>query len=202
MLFLALVLASQLSAAAPDSIPIAAARQKSAGQTVTVTGLVTVPSGRFRSSSGDEGFAIQDQTGGIWISTKTNPNLRLQQKVRVKGKLATAAKKLQIVADSIEPQQGTELRVATGSVGMATLGFIVTVEGKITRSVADGEYGHKLYLDDGSGETQIFVNKTTDIDPAQFPVGETIRVTGFGTQYEAPYELEPRSRADILKIRR
>lgn len=30
---------------------------------MTVEGLVTVPSGDFRSSSGDEGFALQDQTG-------------------------------------------------------------------------------------------------------------------------------------------
>ena len=191
-----------MSAAASDSIPIAAARQTPIGRTVTVTGLVTVPSGRFRSSSADEGFAIQDQTGGIWISTKTNPNLRLQQHVRVKGKLAAAAKKLQIVADSIEPQQGTEPRVATGSIGAATLGFIVTVEGRITRLVADGEYGHKVFLDDGSGEAQVFLNKTTDIDPKQFRAGETIRVTGFASQYEATYEVEPRSRADISKIRR
>src|ERR1700750_3519055 len=60
------------AAAGPNYIPIVTARVQAQGTTVAVMGLVTVPSGNFRSSSEDEGFAIQDQTAGIWISVKKN----------------------------------------------------------------------------------------------------------------------------------
>lgn len=156
---------------------------------VTVLGLVTVPSGAFSSSSDDQGFAIQDQTGGIWISVKKNPRLRLGQRVRVTGTLGTSAGKLQLVPTSnsgVEPLPGTQLRVATGQVGAATLGFVITIEGTVTDQgvVEDKPYGYKVFLDDGSGIAQVYLNRTTDIDPhaPHFKPGRKLRVTGFGNQ--------------------
>ena len=104
---------------------------------VTVEGLVTVPSGDFRSSSSDEGFAIQDQTGGIWVSLDKNLHLRLGERVRVSGTLGESQQKLQIATDpaGIERLPGTQLRVATGQVGQATLGYLVTVQGTVTQPV-------------------------------------------------------------------
>jgi hypothetical protein len=87
-------------------------------------GLVTVPSGDFRSSSEDEGFAIQDQTAGIWISVKKNLKFKVGQKVLVSGTLGQSFGKLQIVPNNladVEALPGVKLRVATGQVGMATL---------------------------------------------------------------------------------
>src|SRR6202035_1837945 len=71
------------SAAANDSHPIdiGAARQLPLGTVVTVEGSVTVPSGDFSSSSFDEGFAIQDHTGGIYVSVATNLGLTVRQRV-------------------------------------------------------------------------------------------------------------------------
>lgn len=182
---------------ATDAIPIAAARQRQAGETVTVLGLVTVPSARFRSPSDDNGFAVQDQTGGIWVSTKSDLRLREGQRVLVTGTLAVKARKLQIVPSNVQRLPGRELRVATGQVGPATLGFLITIEGRITRVVGDLPYGHKVFADDGSGETQVFLNASADFDAALFRPGRSIRVTGFASQYETTYELEPRSRRDV-----
>ena len=178
-----------------QTFPIAAARQRAAGDAVTVLGIVTVPSGRFRAAA-DEGFAIQDQTGGIWVSTKENLRLKQGQLVLVQGTLAQNAKKLQISAASVTPEKG-ELRVATGQVGAATLGWIITVEGTIRSITPDPPYGHKVFIDDGSGAVQVFINASTDIDATKLRAGRTIRVTGFGSQYETTYEVEPRSRADL-----
>lgn len=75
------------------------------------------------------------------------------------------------------------------------------MEGKITRVVDDGDYGTKVFLDDGSGEAQVFVNRATKIDVSDLQPGRTIRVTGFGSQYETTYEIEPRSRKDISMVR-
>lgn len=196
------LIACAASAAAPTYVPVAAARTIAAGEVVSVMGLVTVPSGRFRTSSDDEGFAIHDQTGGIWISTVTNRKLREGQRVLVTGTLGVKAAKIQIVAGDVQLLPGRDLRVATGRVSAATLGHIITVEGRITRVVADAPYGHKVFLDDGSGETQVFLNASTDIDPnaSHLQRGRSIRVTGFGNQYETTYEVEPRSRRDIRSI--
>lgn len=191
---------------APSWIPIAAARQRTVGATVSVLGTVTVPSGRFRSSSDDEGFAVQDATGGIWVSTRDDLHLKLGQLVAVTGVLQTKSGKLQIVpanraAVTLHP--GHELRVATGQIGAATAGRIITVEGTILAVTPDPPYGVKVSIDDGSGTVQVFLNASTDIDPnaRHFRAGRIIRVTGFSSQYETTYEIEPRSRADIKVIR-
>ncbi|HKP82761.1 MAG TPA: hypothetical protein VJT69_12105 [Pyrinomonadaceae bacterium] len=51
----------------PKTISIAEARSLPLGTIVTIDGVVTVPSGAFSSSTFDQGFAIQDRTGGIRI---------------------------------------------------------------------------------------------------------------------------------------
>lgn len=166
-------------------------------------GSVTVPSGDFRSSSGDEGFAIQDQTGGIWVSVAKNPRLKLGQTVEVTGTLGTSNGKLQLVpaeASAVIVRR-TGLRIATGQVGTATLGYLVTIEGTVTSQgvVEDLPYGYKVYLDDGSGPAQVYISTSTDIDPKarSLQPGKRLRVTGFGSQYDTAYEVEPRSRRDL-----
>lgn len=206
VLFIFLTTAGSLAEAAPAFVPIAAARQQAQGTSVTVEGLVTVPSGDFRSSSSDQGFAVQDQTGGIWVSLDKNPGLRLGQRVRVTGTLGESEEKLQIVTTPADIRRlpGQELRVATGQVGPATLGFLVTVEGTVTQAVEkDLPYGYKVFIDDGSGPAQIYLNASTDIDPLAplFKPGRKIRVTGFGNQYGTAYEVDPRSRRDIRPVR-
>jgi DNA/RNA endonuclease YhcR with UshA esterase domain len=203
VLFLAFLLAAPATTA-PGYIPIAAARQQAQGAKVTVVGLVTVPSGDFSSSSGDQGFAIQDQTAGIWVSVAKNLHLRLGQKVQVSGTLGTSAGKLQIASATVKPLAGKMLRVATGQVGAATLGYVITIEGTITAAgvTDDLPYGYKLWLDDGSGSAQVYLNKSTDIDPKApyLKAGRRLRVTGFGNQYETTYEVDPRSRRDLTPL--
>jgi len=70
------------------TISIGAARSLPLGTVVTIDGVVTVPSGAFSSSTFDQGFAIQDSTGGIYVSTAANLGFELRQQVRVTGTLA------------------------------------------------------------------------------------------------------------------
>ena len=74
----------------PKTISIAEARSLPLGTVVTVDGSVTVPSGAFSSSTGDQGFAIQDHTGGIYVSVADNLGFGLRQQVRVTGELANS----------------------------------------------------------------------------------------------------------------
>jgi DNA/RNA endonuclease YhcR with UshA esterase domain len=206
VLIAGLVTSSLALAAGPSYIPIAEAREQAQGTAVTVEGLVTVPSGDFRSSSEDNGFALQDQTGGIWVSLKENLHLRLGQRVRVSGTLGQSQEKLQIVTApaNVKALPGKELRVATGHVGAATLGFLITVEGALTEPVQkDAQYGYKVFIDDGTGPAQVYINRTTNIDPKApyLKPGRTIRVTGFGNQYGTTYEVDPRSQSDVRPAR-
>lgn len=74
-LFAALLLIGSALAGA-QTISIADARNKPLGTVVTVEGSVTVPSASFTSSTFDQGFAIQDATAGIYVSTTFDPASR------------------------------------------------------------------------------------------------------------------------------
>lgn len=188
-------------------ISIAEARRLSPGALVTIEGSVTVPSGTFRSSFSDEGFALQDGGSGIYVSMSTDPGLRVGQRVRVTGKLAEGSGLLRLIpsgAGAVRlrgrgPQVQPE-SVQTGKINETTEGRLVKVTGKITRPVVgDPPYGFRLFVDDGTGEIQIYVSTSAKIDLSSLQPGQRVSVTGIGGQYKDHYEIDPRFPADIEK---
>jgi hypothetical protein len=192
----------------PDAnrLPIAKVRQLSLGTSVTVEGSVTTRSGNFESSFFDKGFGLQDRSAGIYVSLQDDLGLVPGQQVRVSGTLQdsygllilvpTDPSKIKLEGDShkVQPQW-----FATGKIGEATEGRIVKVVGKITQSpVSDLPYGNKFFVNDGSGELQIFVNVQTGIDVSNLVLGQLVSVTGFSSQFETHYEIDPRSPRDIV----
>lgn len=183
----------------------AAARRLPTGTVVTVEGVVTVPSGTFKSSISDEGFAFQDRSGGFYVRMQTNLGLRLGQRVRVTGKLDENNELLALVpagADAIKvldrAAQVKPESMATGKINETTEGRLVKVTGKITRAVvADLPYGYRLFLDDGSGEIQVYVSASAQIDLSHLQPGQRVSATGLSGQYKDHYEVEPRFPADI-----
>src|SRR5262245_23215238 len=82
------------------------------GTDVTIEGSVTVASGTFGSSFSDEGFQVQDRTGGMYITMKTDLHLTLGQKVRLTGKLTETPLKFQIIEtdeNEVQVLSGTAL---------------------------------------------------------------------------------------------
>lgn len=190
-------------------ISIAAARSLPAGTVVIVEGSVTVPSGDFATSTFDQGFVIQDDTAGIYVSTTDNLNLSFHRRVRVTGEVADNGVGLLILlpaspadvetlpgASAVEPEP-----VATGDIGEATEGSLVEVTGTITRPIIDDlPFGYQVFIDDGSGEVQIFICASTGINPFTIPfmdVGARITAVGSSGQFLAQYEALPRHRGDI-----
>ena len=204
----ALFLAGQIAAGA-QTISIADARNLPPGTVVTVEGSVTVPSGSFTSSTFDQGFAIQDETAGIYVSTAFDSGLNFHHHVRVTGTLGDDGFGLLVLrpaseADVVKIPGATNIApatVSTGDVSEATEGLLVEVEGIITRGPTDDlPYGYSVFIDDGSGETQIFIPASTGVNPFNIPwvtVGNSIRVTGFSAQFLGQYEVLPRFRGDI-----
>src|SRR5689334_7173459 len=86
--YLVVILALALAArAGAEVISIAEARSLPAGTVVTVEGSVTVPSGTYASSTFDQGFGLQDDTGGIYVSTAQSSGLNIHRHVRVTGEV-------------------------------------------------------------------------------------------------------------------
>ena len=192
-------------------LSIAEARGLPLGTVVTVEGLVSTPSGAFESSHGDKGFGVQDSSAGIYVSLPIDigvaPGRRATPRVRVLGTLTNSFGLLMLVPTDAAAvtRRGSGRRVrpewaATGRVGKATEGRIIRVVGRITEGPAsDLPYGFKLFIDDGSGKTQIFVNVQTGIDVRGLSVGDLVSVTGFSGQFETQAEVEPRRPEDITR---
>jgi hypothetical protein len=189
-------------------VPIAEARRLPLGTLVTIEGSVIVPSGTFKASVADEGFAVQDRSGGIYVSMSTSLSLRLRQRVRLTGKLAESLGLLLIVpvdAKAVEVRgRGVDVKpeaVSMGRIGETTEGLLVKIRGVIQRDVvSDLPYGFRLFLKDESGEVQVFVSASTKIDPSGLQRGQGLTVTGFSGQYKDHYEVSPRFPADISLV--
>lgn len=208
LMVLALAVATRADALV---ISIADARDEPLGTVVTVEGWVTVPSGVFSSSTFDQGFGIQDETAGIYVSTADNPNLHLFRKVRVTGVLAddgfnqlvlrpaslAGVQKLPGAA-RVDPEEA-----ATGDIGEDTEGSLMKITGTVSRPIVnDLPFGYQVFVNDGSGETQIFIPASTGINPFTIPfiqLGARITAVGFSAQFLAQYEILPRHRLDLRR---
>ncbi|HEY1404490.1 MAG TPA: hypothetical protein VGB05_10215, partial [Pyrinomonadaceae bacterium] len=132
-----------------------------------------------------------------------------RQQVRVTGRLADSSGQLILVparASNVRARgRGMNIRaqpVSTGRISEATEGRLVQVSGRITKAVGnDLPYGHRVFINDGSGEVQAFVYASTGIDVSDLQPGQRIEVTGFGGQYDDHYEIIPRFRSDIRRTR-
>jgi uncharacterized protein YdeI (BOF family) len=197
--------ASYAAPSAATPISIAAARAMPLGSTITVKGTVTVPAGVFVSGTFDQGFAIQDKTGGIYVSVQTNLGLQLRDQVEVTGQLVEVFGVLNLVPASVadvkqkghgrpvEPEE-----VATGAISEATEGRLVVIAGTITQPVGnDLPYGYRLFVDDSSGEVQVFIYASTGIDVSGLQPGQAVVITAFSAQFDDHYEINPRIPGDI-----
>lgn len=201
----ALSLYAAVAAHATPVSSIAHARSLPLGSVVTVFGTATTPSGAFESSFFDKGFAIQDVTAGIYVSLQTDLSVAPRRLVRVTGTLQESFGLRILVPASASDVKlyGNGLGVLplwipTGAISEATEGLLVWSFGLVTRGPEnDLPYGYKLYINDGSGEVTIFVNTQTGIDLSGISAGQLVIVTGFSSQFDDHYEIDPRFPADL-----
>jgi DNA/RNA endonuclease YhcR with UshA esterase domain len=91
--------------------------------------------------------------------------------------------------------------VATGDVNEATEGTIVKITGTITQPIVnDLPFGFIIFVNDGSGEINVFVCASTGIDVSGLSPGQTIEVTGFSGQFADHFEVDPRTQDDIRVV--
>lgn len=202
LMVLAFVWPVQAVATPHHVVSVAKARTMPLGTVVTVAGTVTTPPGAFESSFFDKGFGLQDHSAGLYVSVAADPGFSLRTRVRVTGTLRASFGLLVLDPTTITVQgRGPAVRpkpLATGAVGESTEGRLVRVVATITQAPAsDLPYGYKFFVDDGSGELTIFVNTQTGIDLSGLAVGQVVVVTGFSSQFDTHYEIDPRFPSDI-----
>lgn len=201
---------SSSSSGGVEVITIADARALADGASATVEGFVTVAPGTFNSATGDQGFVIQDETGGVYVGLADLLTFPLDQKVRVTGKLSQVAQQTVLAASKADVSEVAGMTKAvmpvdtkTGDVKEPVEGELIRVAGKITQAVMDDSpYGMKVYIDDGSGEIQVFVHLVAGkpvIDTSMLMIDQSITVVGVGAQYEATYEVTPRKADDLTQ---
>jgi uncharacterized protein YdeI (BOF family) len=189
-------------------LPVSKARAESSGTVVTVEGTVSVAPGLFSSAMEDQGFAVQDASGGIYVKMAEKQAFGAGAQVRVTGTLGEENEMRILKA---EPAGVTVLKgnkkvapkkVKTGSVKESVEGLLIQVTGKLSTTLQDDSpYGYKLYIDDGSGEIQIYVHASAGFDKAALEglaADQQLQVVGFSGQYNAIYEVCPRTPADLV----
>ena len=198
------------AAAMPLALSINQVRQQPDGVEVSTTGIVIVPSGRFKSATLDQGFAIQDQTSGIYVSTDQDTALRVGDRVNIEGTLHDDGHGQRVVSlKHWQRQRGLPIKIAAqpASVQAAITeldGKLVTVQGSIVRTlVDDAPFGDRLWIEDDTGVVQIYIPRSTGIAPKKLSFlqpGYAIRVTGFSSQYDHNEEVIPRGFEDVSWI--
>jgi len=192
-------------------LTIAEARATPLDTVVTIEGTVTTPAVLFASSYDDQGFALQDRTAGIFVSfPNTNIGVKPSRHVEVTGVLKSPDGLLMIVPASVEdvkvkgndkPVQPTQVR--TGAVGEANQGLLVRASGKITEGpIDDLPFGHKFFIDDGSGPINVYVNVGTKVDVSRLTVGQRVVVTGFSSEFDGVPEIDIRGPQDLKRLAR
>ena len=169
------------------------------GSRVIVAGVVSVSSGTL-----DPGFALQDDSGGIYVSRATAA-IELGATVRVDGTLTAPDQRITIEPASIaitgQGRAPAPVEVKTTGAGPWTEGRLIAVRGKVTGDIVDDRpWGYKMYVDDGSGPLLVFIAASTGIDVTRYRAGQDLRVTGFSGRFGAHTELLPRSQSDIAIV--
>ena len=186
----------------PDQLStIAEARAGGNGWYGTIRGNVTVLPGTFAARS----FTIQDETGGLYIYPPYGaviPPLSLGDVVQVKGIISVYHGLLELsTVDYINwIDTGTvpdPLVTPTG--GLApTQGKLVQIQG--TALSMTGTTNKTILINDGSGQTSVYIYGLTGIDTSSFSFPMQMRVTGMSGAYDTP-QVNPRFQADIVDLR-
>lgn len=192
----------------PKLLPIAEARNVPLGTSVHVQGFVSMAPGTRFSSTGEVGFGVQDDTGGIYVSVTNLLDVPQNATVEVVGDLIDVSSELVLFSNytGVKRLEGDKVVipevVKTGDIGEPFEGRLVRITGAVSKAIVDEKpFGIKAFVDDGSGEVQIYVNFVNDtplIDTAKLVPGTMVQITGFTEQFESKYEISPRRGTDLV----
>ena len=200
----------------------------------TVEGWVTARSGSFEKSYENPGFQLSDETGGVFVLTARNLDFEQGDRVRVTGKpcIQAGTRAIRSARETelddkgpvvFAPRQIGQFEMRPPIAGSpevmnnwcncttpfsATEGLVITVRGTAVADLEqDKQYGYKLFLDDGTGVGQVFIDALSGIPVEELgrrllTEGNDLCVTGVVARFAGVgFELLPRTRKDFRKAR-
>ncbi|MDY0394648.1 DUF5689 domain-containing protein [Virgibacillus halophilus] len=181
------------------------ARALGVDQQVTVEGVVTTKTGLW----GAKAFYIQDVTGGIYVFTSKDFNVKPGDVVKISATTTTHDGEFELNdITSLEKTSTGELpkaQFASPSNLKDHLGELVTLEAvKITDLHQADNYGTTEFTavsNDGASTVVRLDNRTgTVFDDFPYQNGDMVSITGISSQFKDTYQLKPRSIKDFASI--
>lgn len=186
---------------------IAGARNQPDGETVQVSGIVSVVPGKLSSQY----FYIQDGKSGIQIYnySKSFPNLSVGDEIRVSGEMATISgerriKILQlsdiVILSTRPPPEPVKTKIA--NIAENFEGQYISVIGTVTKTSGSTFYIHGSVSggDPLQGEIQVSIREGTGIKKPRMSVGDKVQIAGILSQYGDSYRILPIAQSDVKII--
>lgn len=185
------------------SVPIATARAGSNGEVFGLEGQVIVTNNTWNNAPE---WAFQDASGGIAAFFLTDPPISLGDTVRMVATRGNFQNQEQMVAPiyyfdvvsagpPVEPITYTTGQVASG----VSEGWLIEIEGEVSGMPASCGTAYSVNLNDGSGVAVVRIEAATGINLCSLGIqnGDMLGVVGFSTQFQAGFQVKPRSVADL-----
>lgn len=180
-------------------LPISEARKQPKGTRVRVRGVVSVTPGIISKSY----FYVQDDTAGIQIYCyyKRFPNLKLGDFIEVTGEISESfgEKRIKIVNASDIIILGSRAPPAPKSVKIKNIanfeGMLVRVRGTVIKTS-----GNTFYIDDGTGEIKIVIQKLIGIKKPRLKKGDIVEIVGIVSKTKTGYRILPRYQKDFRLV--
>ncbi len=185
--------------------PIGTARAAGVGWSGSLCGNVIVTPGTFDART----FAIQDATGGMYVFKSSGgiPAMALGDVVQTTGTLTLYNGLLEMDPTTAIVNLGSGTVPAAQAISTAptvvnsTQGLLIQVTGTVTWGTnppaPDGTTNWTMYINDGSGQLPVYVDKETFIDMRSYISPTKLTITGFSSNYNRA-EIWPRYQTDIV----
>jgi DNA/RNA endonuclease YhcR with UshA esterase domain len=199
-------------------VPVAQAKARPVGSSVTVEGVVTTTLGEFTSTGATPigNLYVQDASGGIQVfGIPVSQGLVPGDSVRITGTLGTFSGEVQITTPGLTVTElGTGTvpapRLLTGAqfASRAGEGSLVRVNELTVTSVGSqtttsSSFNVGVTAPDGTTFT-VRVEGRTDLERTAFTVGQTYNITGISAAFTSGgvtvAQLKPRSTADVVRV--
>jgi RecJ-like exonuclease len=150
---------------------------------------------------GSKVFYIQDSSAGIQIyfSKEDFPQVKLGDEVSITGKVSEAQneKKINVSEKAdieVKGQKGAPVpqEIRTGDLEEKHEGQLAQISGEIAKTS-----GNVFYVDDGSGQAKVYINKNTNIEKPKMEKGDAVTIIGVASETSSGYRVLPRYQTDL-----
>lgn len=137
--------------------------------------------------------------GGKIFSSKADfPKIELGDNIEIEGTISQSGNKINIKDRNSIKINNKKIKIVakkitSDSVNENIENYLVEINGRITKKERN-----KLYLDDGDGEIEVYIKRTTKIKKGEFQKGQDLKVTGILVKNNDNWQILPRYQNDIL----